>query len=160
MVPLLRGRIQARKVGLTLDAQGLSAFTTAIAKLLPASSRSRGDEFWVDQTRTTHTRTAAAYGIVTVPDARSDADRLTGGRLLERVHLWATANGIALQHMNQLTERADRERELGLSPRFGREVEALIPAGGEALVAFRVGYAEGEDGRRQSPRRPVGEVVA
>lgn len=61
--------IQARKDGLTLDAQGLSAFTTAIAKLLPASSRSRGDEFWVDQTRKTHTRTAAAYGIVSVPDA-------------------------------------------------------------------------------------------
>jgi len=61
--------------------------------------------------------------------------------------------------MNQLTERADRERQLRLAPRFGGEVQALIPDGGEALATFRVGSAEGEDGRRQSPRRPAREVV-
>jgi hypothetical protein len=153
--------IQKHKDGLTLDVQGLSALTTAVAKLLPASDRKSGDEFWVDQTRKTHTRTAAAYGVVAVPDAGGDADRLIGGRLLERVHLWTAGNGIALHHMNQMTERADRERELRLPPRFGREVQALIPdGGGQPLVAFRVGYAKGNDGRRKSPRRPAEEVVA
>lgn len=152
--------IQRTKDGLTLDAQGLSSLTTALAKLLPASSRSAGDKFWVDQTRATQTRTAAAYGIVTVPDARDDRQRLTGGRLLERIHLWAAMNGIALQHMNQTTERADRERQLGLEPRFGRDLETLIPDGRQPLVAFRVGYAKGSDGRRQSPRRPADEVLA
>ena len=132
-----------------------------MAKLLPASDRRSGDEFWVDRTRTTHTRTAAAYGVVAVPDASDDADRLMGGRLLERVHLWTAGNGIALHHMNQMTERADRERQLRLPPRFGREVQALIPdGGGQPLVAFRVGYAKGDDGRRKSPRRPTEEVIA
>lgn len=153
--------IQKRKDGLTLDAQGLSALTTAVAKLLPASSRSAGDRFWVDQTRKTQTRTAAAYGIVTVPDARDDAARLTGGRLLERIHLWTAANGLALQHMNQMTECADRELELGRPPRFGDALRTLIPeGGGEPLVAFRIGHAAGGEGRRRSPRRPAREVIA
>jgi hypothetical protein len=152
--------IQKHKDGLTLDAQGLSAPTTAVAKLLPASDRNSGDKFWVDQTRNTHTKTAAAYGIVAVPDAGENADRLTGGRLLERVHLWTAANSIALQHMNQMTERADRERQLRLRPRFGPEVQALIPDGGwQPLVAFRIGYPKGDDGRRKSPRRPANDVV-
>lgn len=100
--------IQKFKDGLTLDPQGLSALTTALAKLLPAADRTRGDSFWVDQTRKTHTRTAAAYGVVAVPDTRGNAQRLMGGRLLERIHLWTAANGLSLQHMNQMTERADR----------------------------------------------------
>jgi hypothetical protein len=153
--------IQKHKDGLTLDAQGLSALTTAAAKLLPASDRRSGDKFWVDQTRNVHTKTAAAYGIVAVPDAGESAHRLTGGRLLERVHLWSTANGIALHHMNQMTERADRERQLRVPPRFAPEVQGLIPDGGwQPLVAFRVGYPKGDDGRRKSPRRPAKDVVA
>lgn len=70
--------IQKHKDGLTLDAQGLSALTTAVAKLLPASSRKAGDRFWVDQTAETHTRTAAAYGIITVPDPADSSDQRPG----------------------------------------------------------------------------------
>ncbi len=151
--------IQEHKDGLTLDAQGLSEFSTAMAKLLPASDRGSGDEFWVDRTRTTHT--AAAYGIVAVPDPSDNAHRLMGGRLLQRAHLWTTASGLALHHMNQITERAERERQLGLPPRFGRAVLSLIPdVGWQPLVAFRPGYARGGDGRRMSPRRPATDVVA
>ncbi len=153
--------IQKHKDGLTLDTQGLSAFTTAVAKLLPPSTRSAGDKFWLDQTRNTHTKTAAAYGIVAVPDAGDDAQRLTGGRLLERIHLQATADGVALQHMNQMTERADRERQLSLTPTFARATQALIPdAGYQPLVAFRVGFAQSADGRRKSPRRPAASVTS
>lgn len=89
--------IQQYKDGLTLDAQGLSALTTTVAKLLPASNRSSDDRFWVDQTLTTHTRTAAAYGIVAVPDPGDNAQRPAGGRLLERVHLWTAANGLSAE---------------------------------------------------------------
>jgi hypothetical protein len=153
--------IQKYKDGLTLDTQGLSALTTAVAKLLPPSTRSGGDQFWVNQTRDTHTKTASAYGVIAVPDATDNAQRLTGGRLLERVHLWAAANGVALQHMNQMTERADRERQLGLEPTFTRAAQALIPdAGWQPLVSFRVGYAQTDAGRRKSPRRPAGKVIA
>lgn len=153
--------IQRHKDGLTLDTQGLPELTTAIAKLLPAQTRSSGDAFWVDRTRDTQTKTAAAYGVVAVRDVTDPARRLTGGRLLERIHLWAAANGISLQHMNQITERADRERQLGLPPRFARASRLLAPdAGWQPLVAFRVGYATSDAGQRKSPRRPAAEVTA
>lgn len=84
--------VQKHKDGLALDAQGLSSLTTALPKPLPASSRTAGDTSWLDETQT---RSAAAYGIVTVPHPGDNAQRLLGGRLLERVHLWRAANGFS-----------------------------------------------------------------
>jgi hypothetical protein len=150
--------IVRHKHGLTLDAQGLSDLVTSIAKLLPASSRREGDVFWRDQTRDVHIPTAAAFGIITVPDASDNADRLSGGRLLERIQLWVTAHGLALQHMNQMTERADREQILRIDPRFGTALAGLVgDASRQALVSFRIGYPT-RTGRR-SPRRPVEAVT-
>lgn len=151
--------VQRHKDGLTLDVMGMPALTTALAKRLPATSRSKADAFWVKTTEQTQTRTAAAYGFVAVPDSASDRDRLNGGRLLQRVHLWATANGLALGHMNQLTERADRERQLGLEPVFANAVQGLTPDGWDVLATFRLGYARTRDGQRESPRRPAAEVA-
>jgi hypothetical protein len=152
--------IQHYKDGLTIDAQALPALTAAIAKLLPATSRQYNDAFWVKRTRDPQVKTAAAYGIVAVRDPHSNAQRLIGGRLLERIHLWTAAHGLSLGHMNQITERVDRERQLGLSPRFGDASRQLIPdAGFQQLVAFRIGYPSGTDGRRLSPRIPTTEVL-
>jgi hypothetical protein len=81
--------------------------------------------------------------------------------LLERAHLWTARNGLSLHHMNQMTERADRERQLGLNARFAPAVQALVPdRGWQPLVAFRIGYPTGDNGRRRSPRRPAKDVVA
>jgi hypothetical protein len=70
-----RDDIDTHMDGLTLDAQGMSPVVLAVAKILQATSRTAGDSFWLDQTRTVHTATAAAYGIVTVadPDDRASA---------------------------------------------------------------------------------------
>lgn len=104
-----RDDIDRHADGPTLDTRGLDATTLTLAKLLPASSRTAGDQFWLDQTRTVHTATAAAYGIITAADPNSVATRLTGGRL-QSIHLAVTSRGLGLQHMNQITERIDRER--------------------------------------------------
>ena len=152
--------IQRYKDGLTIDAQGMPELTAAIAKMLPATSRQYNDAFWVKRTRDPQTKTAAAYGIVAVPDSQSNAQRLTGGRLLERIHLWTAGHGLSLGHMNQITERIDRERQLGLVPRFGDASRQLIPDQGfEQLVAFRIGYATGIGGRGLSPRIPATQVL-
>ncbi len=63
-----RDDIDRYRDGPTLDAQGLAPLTLALAKILPASSRVAGDEFWLEQTRTVHTATAAAYGIITAAE--------------------------------------------------------------------------------------------
>jgi hypothetical protein len=149
--------IEKHKDGLTLDGQGLSPMMTALAKLLPASSRTAGDTFWVNQTRTVHTKTAAAYGVITVPSVTDPGQRLTAGRLLQRIHLDVTSRGLALQHMNQITERIDRETILRATPTFApRLAELLGPAGDQALVSFRIGYPSRT--ARRSPRRPVAQV--
>jgi hypothetical protein len=149
--------LQTERDGITVDTAGLPDLTAAAAKILPARSPQASSDAWLDATRDRHTRTAAAYGIVAVRDATDSVQQLQGGRLLQRVHLWATAHGIALHHMNQITERADRERQLGIAPKFGRALDLVVPSGWQALSTFRVGYATHH--ARRSPRRPVDEVV-
>ncbi|HEX7660606.1 MAG TPA: hypothetical protein VF444_14125 [Pseudonocardiaceae bacterium] len=150
--------IERYKDGLTLDGQGLSAALTSAAKMLPASSRQEGDQFWVDQTRTVHTATAAAYGFVLVPDPHDPVQQLTGGRLLQRIHLAITAHGLGMQHMNQITERIDRDQSLNRSSPFAAPLAALVSRpGSQVLATFRLGHPQRDP--RLSPRRPVSEVL-
>ena len=149
--------IQRHRDGLTLDGQDLRPLVRTLAKLTPATSRTTGDEFWVRQTREVHTATAAAYGVLLVDDAADRSTQLAGGRALQRIHLAATRDGIALHHMNQITERIDRERQLGRAPTFADRLAPLLPAGAAPLAAFRVGIAD--HAARRSPRRPVSAVV-
>jgi hypothetical protein len=76
----------------------------------------------------------------------------------QRMHLWATSNGLAMQLMNQMTERADRERSLGTAQTFGKALKELIAnPNWETLFTFRLGYPTIE--AVSSPRRSVQEVV-
>lgn len=153
-----RSDIDKYRDGLTLDCQGLDGFTLFMAKVLPAQSRSEGDQFWVRSTRDVHTATAAAYGVIRVGDVSDRTAQVTGGRLLARLHLAATAAGLAFHHMNQITERIDRDAQLGnrdvFSSRFGQAIGGPATTG---LVSFRVGRSTRHPGL--SPRRAVNEVV-
>ena len=153
-----RDDIDKHRDGLTLDGQGLNSLTLTLAKLLPASSREAGDQFWLNQTRNVHTATAAAYGVIVTADPTDVADRLAGGRLLQRIHLAATAHGLGLQHMNQITERIDREHSQGLPATFEPRFDELIAEPGQqALATFRLGHPQ-RDARR-SPRRSLAAVT-
>lgn len=149
--------IQHHRDGLVLDGQGLSPLVLGLAKLMPASSRTDGDSFWVTQTRTIHTATAAAYGVITTTEPDDRSVQLDAGRLLQRIHLSATSRGIALQHMNQITERIDREATTGASPTFAPRFASLLPPGVKPLLTFRVGYPV-RDGR-PTPRRSARSVT-
>ena len=150
--------LQQHRDGITLDAQGMSLPLRGLAKLLPASTREAGDTFWVDQTRDVHTKTAAAYGVLTAADPDDRATQLTAGRLLQRIHLTATSRDVALHHMNQITERMDREQQVGAVATMGPRFSAMLPPGARPLVTFRVGYPLRP--ALPSPRRPVTEVTA
>lgn len=102
--------------------------------------------------------TAAAFGLLVVRDASDHAQRLSGGRFWQRAHLWATTQGLAVQPLNQMPERADRERQLGLEPTFGRTLTELIgDSGWQALMPLRIGYPTAT--ALASPRRAVQEVL-
>lgn len=153
-----RADIDRHRDGLTLDCQGLDDLTLFVAKILPAQSRRSGDAFWVQSTRRTHTATAHAYGIVRVDDPDDAHAWLAGGRLLEHVHLAATAAGLAVQHMNQVSERITRDAALGAPDRFGARWSAVTGVSPDhSLLAFRIGYP----GRTAalSPRRALSDVI-
>ncbi|WP_243858934.1 twin-arginine translocation signal domain-containing protein [Actinomyces sp. ZJ308] len=153
-----RSQIDAHRDGLTLDCQGLSDAMLAAAKILPAQSRESSDSFWVKSTREVHTATARAYGIIRVDDVSDSRSRLDGGRLLQHVHLAATAAGLGLHHMNQVSERIARDAAQGRQDRFSQRWAAITGvAASQSLLAFRIGFPERT--ARPSPRRALGDVV-
>ena len=113
--------------------------TLLAAKILPAQSRTDGDAFWLKATRDVHTATAAAYGVITVDDVFDRAAQITGGRLLARLHLAATSLGLGFHHMNQITERIDRDRSLGQPDAFSARWAEGSFAGRPALAWCRSG---------------------
>ena len=105
-----------------------------------------------------YTATATAFGILVSRDSMDNGQRLVGGRLWQRMHLWGTANGLAMQPLNQPAERADREVQLGAEPRFGNALAELLgDPNWHALMPFRLGYPTEE--ARLSPRRSVEAVL-
>ena len=143
---------------MTIDAAGLSPVITALGKILPPQSREQNDQAWIQQTRDNYVKTAAAFGIVVVRDASDNAQRIGGGRLYQRLHLTAINRGLAMQPLNQITERIDRERLLGLNPRFTQAAADLMPEPGwQALMSFRIGYPTLN--ASPSPRRPAEAVL-
>ncbi len=116
------------------------------------------DKYWVAETRDTQVPTASAFGIIVAPDSRSNLYRLRAGRLWQRMHLWAVQNGIAMQPLNQIIERAEREQNADLDPVFTRRTAALVgDARWQPVMAFRLGYPT-EDAK-PSARRAVASVV-
>lgn len=147
--------LQRHRDGLTVDAQGIGPLTRAVAKILPSNQR-ENDRFWLDATRDRHTATAAAYGVFVVDDPYDRATQLRAGRLWQRMHLWATAQGVGMHPLNQLPERIDRKRSLGEESALGTELHEFLDADGEVLFLFRLGYPTLEAG--PSPRRDASAV--
>jgi hypothetical protein len=148
--------IQERKDGVTSDAAGLSPVVGVLAKLLPAS-QARNDESWLATTRVAHVATAAAFGTLVVRDAADPRQLLSAGRAWQRLHLWATANGLAMQPLNQVEERIDREQSTGSAFTFSNAMTALLPPGWQPVFSFRTGYPTQPAGL--SPRRPAEDVI-
>jgi nitroreductase len=149
--------VQQDRDGITLDAAGLPDLTRALGKMLPPQSQEQQDATFLQNTAD-QAQTAGAFGLLTVRDAQDRAQQLRGGRLLEHMYLWATKDGLAMQPLNAVVERAAREVILGITPRFGNALAALVgdPAW-QTLLAFRIGYSTHEGLR--SPRRSVDQVV-
>jgi len=149
--------VQEHRDGLTLDAQGLSPAVGALAKMLPAQSRQQQDAFFVQGVQT-QAGSAPALGLLVVRESHNSAQRLRAGRLWQRMHLWATTQGLGMQPLNQISERADREASLGIEPRFGSALRGLVrDRSWEPLMPFRIGYPTHE--AHLSPRRLVISVM-
>lgn len=153
-----REEILVHRDGLTLDAQALPPLINFAAKVLPPMSTEQSDAGWLKATREVHVATAAAFGFIVVSNPSDPASRLRGGQLWQRLHLRATAMGLAAHPLNQMPERADREKQLGIEPRFGKALQELAgEPGAHVLMPFRIGYPTIAAGA--SPRRDVQSVL-
>lgn len=150
--------VHAYRDGPTLDASGLSPVVAAVAKMLPTASAETNHKHWLNSTRDVQVATAPVFGFITVRDLYDRALALKAGRVWQRLHLWATTQGIAMQPLNQPVEIVDRQRELRQEPVMARALAELIgDTTWRPTFAFRAGYPK--RGATASPRRPVAEVV-
>ncbi len=139
--------------GITLDASGNGAATRFFGKSGGHPSDETADSYWLAGTREDQT-TGSAFAILSSPGASTRADQLRVGRVFQRLHLWATSQGLAMQPLNQMTELQDREETQGLAPTFTNALGALLGAPGRrAQMLFRIGYPW--NAALQSPRRPL-----
>ncbi len=153
-----RRDVEAHRDGVTVDAAGLSALMTAASKLLPDLDAKSADQYWLGMTRDTHVATAPHLGVILVRDRLDMRAAIEAGRTWQRLHLAATAKGLAAQPLNQPVECVDRNAMLGKTDTFGRAIIKLITAPGwEPTFVFRLGVAERTAGR--SPRRTLDEVL-
>jgi nitroreductase len=150
--------VQQLRDGPTLDAAGLSPLMTAAAKMLPPPSPETNHRYWLDATRDVQVATSPLFGLIAVRDLYDRPQALRAGRRWQRLHLLATARGLAMQPINQPVELVDRERELQREPRAAGVLAGLT---GEAewkpTFAFRMGVPTRPAG--PSPRRPVEAVL-
>ncbi|MBA3905427.1 MAG: hypothetical protein H0X35_01900, partial [Pseudonocardiales bacterium] len=149
--------IQTHRDGVTADAAGLSPLLRSLGKLIPASQASN-NSYWLAGTRDRQLPTASGFAVILVRDAADVAQRLGAGRVYQRMHLWATTRGMAMQPLNQIVERAERERVLGGAGPIGRGLTALVadPAW-QPVMPFRIGYPT--TAAPASPRRAMADVV-
>lgn len=150
-----KDEIDAHRDGVTLDATGNGATIIALGKSMSRPSVESAGQYWVDGTRDRQT-SASAFGILSTTDRIDLRQQLACGRTYQRLHLWATTQNLAMQPLNQLPERQDREQVLGLPPRLTTELRDLS---GSATVqlCFRIGVPW--ESAKQSPRRPVAWVL-
>jgi hypothetical protein len=148
--------IEAHRDGPTLDAAGLSTFTLFFAKLIPVSPEMSHDG-WLSQTRDKQVPTASLTGFIAVRDRYDRTATIAAGRTWQRLHLSATAHGIAMQPLNQPIEMIDREKQLGRGTHWADRVAKLTGPDWQATFSFRAGYADQTAG--PSPRRALHDVV-
>jgi hypothetical protein len=148
--------IERYRDGTTLDATGNDASTRFFGKSLGRPSRAVADDYWLKATQARQT-SGSAFVIISSSADNTREDQLRAGRAYQRLQLWATTRRLALQPLNQLAERQDREQQLQLEPRFTRVLQQLMAADARrAQMLFRIGYAV--DAAFASPRRPLAWV--
>ena len=150
--------IAAHRDGPTIAAAGLSPFVTLMARILPVPSPARAHRIWLSQTRDVQLATAAVFGLLAVEDLYDQERAVRAGMLWQRLHLAATNLGLAAQPLNQLPERVDRERQLGLPASTQKVLASLVgDSRWRPTFAFRLGFPL--RAAPPSPRRDPESVI-
>ncbi len=151
-----RAEIEAHRDGPTLDAAGLSFFTLTFARLFPVSPET-SHAAWLRQTRDVQLASAPVTGLIAVRDRYDRKAAIAAGRVWQRLHLSATARGLAMQPLNQPIEMIDRERQAGQGDQWAKRIASLTGDDWQATFSFRAGYSS--HAAPPSPRRKLADVL-
>jgi nitroreductase len=148
--------IDAHRDGPTLEAAGLSFLTLTFARLFPVSAET-SHKAWLDQTRDVQLASAPLVGLIAVRDRYDRLSAIAAGRAWQRLHLSATAQGLAMQPLNQPIEMIDRERRAGRDANWAARMARLTGEDWQATFSFRAGFAS--QAAPASPRRRLKDVL-
>jgi len=148
--------IEAHRDGPTLDASGLSFFALTYARLFSVSPET-SHSAWLRNTRDVQLASAPLTGLIAVSDRYDRKATLSAGRVWQRLHLSATARGLAMQPLNQPIEMIDRERQSGRGVQWAKRIARLTGDEWQATFSFRAGFASRPV--PPSPRRRLKDVV-
>lgn len=150
--------VQKYRDGLTIDAFGLAPIAAAASKIMPLwmfgriASRAQKDAY------SGLMLSAPLIGLIAVRDRYDKADSMRAGRIWQRIHLLASARGLAARPSNEAVEMVDHERLRGKEPkRAGLLTGITGDAGWQPTFVFYMGYPIRT--APPSPRRPIENVV-
>ena len=150
--------IEEHRDGPTIDSFGLPPLSLAAVKMLPKPEPEKTHRQWVAATRDVQLATAPLDGIIAVRDPYERATALSAGLFSQRLQLWATAQGLAMQPMNQVVQVIDRDRQLRRDSVLAAGLaEILGDDRWQATLAFRAGYPT--VAAVPSPRRGIESLV-
>ena len=150
--------VQKYRDGLTIDAFGLSPIATAVSKIMPLwmfrQIASRAQKTAYSELMLS----APLIGLIGVRDRYDQADCMRAGRLWQRIHLLATARGLAARPSNEAVEMVDHERSRGKeAQQAGLLARILGDVAWQPTFVFYMGYPTRT--APASPRRPIDDVV-
>ena len=126
--------------------------------MMPPPGADAAGKFWLGLTRDVHAVASPLFGLIAVRDRLDRLQSMRAGRLWQRVHLWATSQGLAAQPINQPVEVIDRERVLSKPALQAKILAELIgDPSWQPTFMFRMGYPTRE--MPPSPRRSVDDVL-
>jgi hypothetical protein len=98
-------------------------------------------------------RAKLSPGVILVRDRLDMNLAMEAGRAWQRLHLGATAEGLAAQPLNQPVECTDRSAMVGKNDSFGRAIVKLVATPGwEPTFVFRLGSLNGRRVRARNGR--------
>lgn len=149
--------IRTHRDGTTLDATGSAWLLRTLGHAGGRPDATTAGDYWLAATEGRQA-TASAFVLLSTRDRDSRLEQLRTGRIFQRLHLWATSAGLAVQPLNQLPERQDREQTRGLEP-VATEALAALTGRDQSTVQlmFRIGVSL--EPAQPSPRRPVAWVL-
>ena len=150
--------VQKYRDGLTIDAFGLSSIATAAAKIMPLRMFRRIASQAQKNAYSELMLSAPLIGLIAVRDRYDKADSMRAGRIWQRIHLLATARGLAARPSNEAVEMVDHERLRGKEPRRAALLARIIgDSAWQPTFVFYMGYPIRTV--PASPRRSIENVV-